>query len=124
MGKTTIVRTRSGVVRVSQILGGKVENAAGEHLGKIEDLVIDHLQGRVAYAILSFGGFLGVGNKLFAVPLPALSYRPTEDTFVLHVDKETLKHAPGFDKNQWPNMSDRTWGEEIYSHYGYSPYWE
>ena len=79
---------------------------------------------RVAYAILSFGGFLGVGNKFFAVPLPALSYRPTEDTFVLHVDKETLKRAPGFDKNQWPNMSDRTWGEEIYSHYGYSPYWE
>ena len=112
------------VLSSSRICKDHVKNAAGENLGKIEDLVIDHLQGRVAYAILSFGGFLGVGNKLFAVPLPALSYRPTEDTFVLHVDKETLKRAPGFDLNQWPNMSDRAWGEEIYSHYGYSPYWE
>lgn len=124
MGRTSIVRTRSGVVRASQIVGCRVENAAGEHLGAIEDLVIDHLQGRVAYAVLSFGGILGFGNKLFAVPLPALSYRPTEDTFVLHVDKETLKGAPGFDKDAWPNMSNRAWGEDIYAHYGYSPYWE
>jgi hypothetical protein len=124
MGKTSIVRKRSGVVRVSQIFGGRVESADGEHLGKIEDLAIDHLQGRVAYAILSFSEGLGLGNKLFAAPLPALSYRPTEDTFVLHVDKETLKRAPGFERSQWPDMSDRAWGEEIYAHYGYSPYWE
>ncbi len=124
MGKTSIVRNRSGMLRSSDILGCKVENAAGEHLGKVEDLVVDPLQGRVAYAILSFGGFLGIGNKLFAVPLPALAYRAADKIFVLHVDKETLKRAPGFDKDQWPNLSDRAWGEEIYSHYGYSPYWE
>lgn len=123
MGKTSIVR-RSGVVRATQLLGCRVENAAGEHLGKLEDLVIDHLQGRVAYAILSFGGFLGLGNKLFAVPLPAMSYRATEQTCILHVDKDTLQRAPGFDVGQWPNMSDRAWGEGIYSHYGYAPYWE
>lgn len=116
--------TRSKVALASKVIGAKVESAAGEDLGKIEELVIDHLHGRVAYAILSFRGFLGIGNKFFAIPLPALSYRPSENLFVLHVDKETLKRAPGFDRAHWPDMSDRVWGEEVFSHYGYSPYWE
>ena len=84
------------------INGDKVINTAKEHLGKIEDLMIDLENGRVAYAVLSFGGFLGLGNKLFAVPWEALTVRPHEHSFVLNVSKETLEKAEGFDKDDWP----------------------
>jgi len=124
MGKTTFVRTRAGLLRVSAVLGCKVESPAGEDLGKIEDLVVDPLRGTLAYAVISFGGFLGVGNKLFAVPLPALYYRAEDAKFILYADKDTLKRAPGFEKDHWPNMNDRLWAEEICAHYGCPPYWE
>jgi hypothetical protein len=108
----------------------KVINMAGEHLGKIEDLMIDLENGRVAYAVLSFGGFLGLGNKLFAVPWEALSVRPHEHAFTLNVSKETLEKAEGFDKDNWPltceqlATSTHEWLGNIYICYGYKPYWE
>jgi primosomal protein N' len=108
----------------------KVINMAGEHLGKIEDLMIDLENGKVAYAVLSFGGFLGLGNKLFAVPWEALSVRPHEHAFALNVSKETLENAEGFDKDNWPltceqlATSTREWLGNIYTCYGYKPYWE
>jgi hypothetical protein len=108
----------------------KVINLSGEHLGKIEDLMIDLENGRVAYAILTFGGFLGFGNKLFAVPWEALSVRPLEHAFALNVSKETLEKAEGFDKDNWPltceqlATSTREWLGNIYTCYGYKPYWE
>jgi hypothetical protein len=112
------------------IHGDKVINMAGEHLGKIEDLMIDLENGRVAYAVLSFGGFLGLGNKLFAVPWEALSVRPHEHAFALDVSKEILEKAEGFDKDNWPltceqlATSTREWLANIYTCYGYKPYWE
>lgn len=123
MGRSTVVRARTGVAQASRILGWKVENLQGEALGKIEDLVIDLNEGRVAYAILSFGGFLGIGGKLFPVPLPALAMRAEDKKFILNIDRETLKGAPGFDPGTWPDMSDREWASGIYSYYGYPPYW-
>jgi uncharacterized protein YrrD len=112
-----------------KINGDKVINMAGEHLGKIEDLMIDLENGRVAYAVLSFGGFLGLGNKFFAVPWEALSVRPHEHSFVLNVSKEILEKAEGFDKDDWPvtceqlAISTREWLADIYTCYGCKSYW-
>jgi sporulation protein YlmC with PRC-barrel domain len=111
--------------RTSKLVGADVENMQGEDLGQIEDVVLDPQDGRVAYAVLSFGGFLGLGEKYFAIPWSALTAKAGDDnTLVLNVDKEKLKNAPGFDKNSWPNMADRTWGKEIHTYYGVAPYWE
>ncbi len=110
-------------VTAKKLIGEPVVNPKGESLGKIEDLVIDPKSGRVDYAVLSFGGFLGVGDKLFAVPIEAMRMSPEEERFVLDVDKERLKHAPGFDKNNWPDTSDRTFSTKVYKHYGYEPRW-
>jgi sporulation protein YlmC with PRC-barrel domain len=111
--------------RASKLIGTDVENAKGENLGKIEDVVLDPQDGRVAYAVLSFGGFLGLGEKYFAIPWSALTAKAGEDdTLILNVDQEKLKNAPGFNKSSWPNMADRTWGKEIHSYYGVAPYWE
>ncbi len=112
------------IYSADKMAGAKVRNPAGEDLGKIEDVMIDLGEGRIAYAVLSFGGFLGIGDKLFAIPWNALKLNPGEDEFILDVDKKVLEKAPGFDRNNWPDMADRRWGQQVYTYYGYRPYWE
>src|SRR3990172_4561231 len=97
---------RSRVLATTSIIGNKVINTSGEQLGTIKELMIDLEDGQIAYAVLSFGGFLGLGDKLFAIPLEALTFgsRSSEDqTVILDVDREVLKNAPGFDKDHWPD---------------------
>jgi sporulation protein YlmC with PRC-barrel domain len=112
------------VLRTKDINGDRVRNAAGEDLGKIEELVIDVNTGRVAYAVLSFGGILKMGNKLFAIPWQALGIDSENKQFILNVDKTRLENATGFDKDNWPDMANPTFGTTVYQHYGYKPYWE
>ena len=112
------------VLSSSSICSDHVTNAAGENLGKIEDLMIDLNTGRIAFAVLSFGGFLKMGTKLFAIPWEALKLNKEKKEFILHIDKSRLEKATGFDKDNWPDMADPTFGTTIYTHYGYKPYWE
>jgi uncharacterized protein YrrD len=106
-----------------EVIGRKVVNNQGENLGKVEEIMIDAVPGRVAYAVLSFGGFLGVGDKLFAVPWKSLNYDPQQQAFVINADKKVLEKAPGFDKNNWPDMADTNLRANIYSYYKAEPYW-
>ena len=106
------------------VIGSKVFNQQNEDLGKIEDLVIDADAGRIAYAVLSFGGFLGMGDKYFAIPWEAFRFNFPDKHAILNVDKKLLENAPGFNKDTWPNMTDSAWGNQIFKHYGYKPYWE
>ena len=108
----------------STLIGDSVKNTAGEDLGKIKDIMLDVDEGRIAYAVLSFGGFLGLGDKLFAVPWNALRLDAPDHSFIFDVDKETLKAAEGFDKDHWPDMTDPSWGARIHEYYGTRPYWE
>lgn len=113
------------VLQATTVLGNKVFNSAGEQLGNLKELVIDLEDGRIAYVVLSFGGFLGMGDKLFAIPWEALDLNPKDQTIILDVDKEILKEAPGFDKDHWPDNAqyEAGWLLDIYEYYGYSPYW-
>jgi sporulation protein YlmC with PRC-barrel domain len=104
-------------------MGDKVISTEGEDLGKFEDLMIDLAEGRIAYAALSFGGFLGMGDKLFAIPWKALTLRVHEHAFVLDIPKEVLENAVGFDKDNWPATSRESLSS-IYNYYGYQPYWQ
>ncbi|MGA2580149.1 MAG: PRC-barrel domain-containing protein [Bryobacteraceae bacterium] len=112
------------VLAASTLAGDSVQNSTGENLGKVDEIMIDIPTGRVAYAVLSFGGVLHMGNKLFAVPWSALKVDEDEKCFILDVDKNTLKSAPGFDKDNWPDMSNTTWRAEVFRYYGATPYWE
>jgi sporulation protein YlmC with PRC-barrel domain len=120
----TEVEHEPRVLSASTLSGDRVRNSEGEDLGTIEDIMLDYKNGRIAYAVLSFGGFMGLGNKLFAIPWSALELNTDEHKFILNVDKEKLETAEGFDKNNWPDMTSPEWGSRIYSHYGYRPYWE
>ena len=103
------------------LLGNDVNNKDGEDLGDIKEFMIDMASGKVAYAVLSYGGVLGLGDKLFAVPWPALKLDTVNKRFTLDVVKGILKDAPGFDKDKWPAMSDKTWAGGVHKFYG-TPY--
>ena len=106
------------IMAADTLEGDDVVNDAGENLGEIKHIMLDVPSGRVAYAVLSFGGFLGMGDKLFAIPWEALELDTENKCFVLNVDKEHLRQAPGFDKDHWPSMADQTWAVEIHRYYG------
>lgn len=98
--------------------GNDVYNRAGEDLGDIKEIMLDVASGKIAYAVLSFGSFLGFGEKLFAVPWQALQLDTENKRFILDIDKSRLENAPGFDKHDWPDMADETWARDIHNYYG------
>ena len=112
------------VMSASSLSSDSVRNKMGEGIGSITEIMIDMPSGHIAYAVLSFGGFLGMGNKLFAIPWEALALDEDERCFILDVDKRTLENAPGFDKDRRPDMADGSWGADIHNYYGRRPYWE
>ncbi len=101
-----------------------VVNPKGEDLGEIKDFMIDTENGRVVYAVLSFGGLWGLGDTLFALPMDALTVDTNKERFVTDLRKDQLKDAPGVDKNDWPRTTDRDFVTRVYTHYGYEPYYE
>lgn len=113
---------RSGELRAAgELSGSKVRNRSGEDLGSIEDFMLDMETGRVAYAVMSSGGALGFGSKLFAVPVEALQVDERGETFLLDIDKEALKEAPGFDREDWPDFADPALTAQIHSYYERRP---
>ena len=102
--------------------GNDVYNNKDEDLGDIKEIMLDVASGRVAYAVLSYGGFLGMGQKLFAVPWSALTLDTENKRFTLDVEKERLENAPGFDSDKWPDMADPSWQKEVHGYYGTQPY--
>ena len=109
------------VLSASILAGDRVRNSAEEDLGKVNAIMIDTHFGMVAYAVLSFGGFLGVGDKLFALPWSLLTVDEDKKCFVLDIDKKMLEKAPGFDKDRWPAMADAAWAAEVHLYYGIRP---
>lgn len=107
----------------SSITGTDVVNVQGDNLGDIKEIMIDLTTGRVSYVVLSFGGFLGIGEKYFAVPWEAFTIDTDNKQIILSVPKEKLDNAPGFDKDQWPTNADHDYITNVYNHYGYKPYW-
>jgi sporulation protein YlmC with PRC-barrel domain len=104
------------------LLGNDVYNLKDEDLGDVKEIMLDMRTGRVSYAVLSFGGFLGMGEKLFAVPWSALTLDTQNKRFTLDVEKDRLESAPGFNQDSWPNMADPTWEKGIHDYYGTKPY--
>jgi sporulation protein YlmC with PRC-barrel domain len=100
------------------LIGDDVHNLQDEILGDVKEIMIDMQTGRVSYAVLSFGGFLGLGEKLFAVPWSALKLNTVNKRFTLNVSLARLEEAPGFDKDSWPDMADPAWVQGVHDYYG------
>lgn len=106
------------VMGAETLIGNDVCDPTGESLGDIKEIMLDMRSGRIGYAVLAFGGFMGMGEKLFAVPWAALTLDTRNKRFTLNVEKERLKQAPGFNKDKWPDMADQAWENEVHA------YWE
>ena len=114
-------RTASGhtrVIRAAKVQGTSVTNRAHENLGTIRDVVLDKYDGVVRYAVLEFGGFLGLGSKLFALPWELLRYDEQVDAYVIDIDRQVLQNAPGFDSEHWPDMGAASYDSGLRRHYG------
>lgn len=112
------------VLAASTLEGDNVVALAdGNKLGDIKDIMIDMPTGRVAYAVLSVGGFLGIGEKLIAVPWRALRLDAANKRFTMEVTKEQVEKAEGFDKDRWPSMADERWATSLHDYYHAPYYW-
>jgi sporulation protein YlmC with PRC-barrel domain len=112
------------LLRSKTLFEYRVKSPQGEDLGKIEEVMIDMEIGRVAYAVLSFGGLWGLGSKWVPVPWDAVALRPDEKVLLLKIDKEKIEKAPNFEAATLPELANRQWGAVIHTYYGYPPYWE
>ncbi|NLP60272.1 PRC-barrel domain-containing protein [Paraburkholderia sacchari] len=112
------------VMAASTLEGDRVFSSDNQEIGKIKEIMLEVDSGRVAYAVMSSGGFLGIGDKLLALPWSALTLDTTNKCFLLNVSAERVKHAPGFDKDHWPAMADLEWRTTVHEYYGTPGYWE
>lgn len=99
------------VLSVQSLLGDNVRNPKGEDLGEIKDIMMNMRSGCIEYMVLKFGGFLGIGEKLFAIPFKAMKVDASKKVFILDIRKEFMENAPGFDKDHWPETNSRHWEE-------------
>ncbi len=116
------LRDQNPMLSTSSIHKTSIVNTKHEDLGSIKDIMIDMSSGEVVYVVVSFGGFLGIGDKLFAVPLEAFEIDTEHERFILDVSQEKLENAPGFDKDNWPSSPQTDFLDEVYAHYGYGSY--
>lgn len=123
-GAETAAGPGPDVMAASTLASDRVLSSDGEEVGKIKDIMLDVQGGRIAYAVMSSGGFLGIGDKLMAIPWSALTLDTNRKCFLLAMPADRVKNAPGFDKDHWPAMADRTWASSVHQYYGREPYWD
>jgi len=118
-----IESTNNSLIEASKVQGTAVYNPHGEKLGAIDDVMIDKRSGQAAYAIMSFGGFLGLGGDHYPIPWAKLKYDVNVGGFVVDIEPRVLEGAPAYAAGATPRWGDKTYEEEIHSHYGSPPYW-
>lgn len=118
-----LTREQGGVIAASKVKGTDVYNTSGDHLGSISDVVIEKVSGSAKYAVMSFGGFLGIGEDEHPIPWDKLTYSVEQDGYVVDIPKETLESAPRYEPGRHDQLHDRAFEERIYTHYGSVPYW-
>ena len=123
-GQSVATEETSDLISSDKVEGTAVYNHQGEKLGSIHTLMIDKISGKVAYAVMSFGGFLGIGDRYHPLPWSVLKYDTRQGGYAVGLDRRVLEGAPTYGSTETPNWSDRRWGEQVHKHYGVRPYWE
>lgn len=121
--ETSDARETRGLIASDKVEGTEVRNPDGEYLGTIDRVMIDKISGKVAYAVMSFGGFLGIGDRHHALPWSVLTYDTRLNSYVVALTKEQLEGAPTFDRSEDVDWEDRVWGQRLHDYYRAQPYW-
>jgi sporulation protein YlmC with PRC-barrel domain len=112
------------LIGADQVQGSTVYDTAGQRLGSVEDVMLDKVSGRVAYAVLSFGGFLGIGDRYYPLPWEKLRYDTGLSGYVVDIDRTMLEGAPSYADDEPASWSDRAWGDRVSNYYGARPFWD
>jgi hypothetical protein len=112
------------LIAAHQVQGTTVYNTELEKLGSVDDIMIDKASGRIAYAVLTFGGFLGIGDQFYPLPWEKLSYNTEMGGYIVDIDRATLEGAPSYADKAAASWDDASWGRDVYAHYGVHPYWD
>jgi hypothetical protein len=123
-GQSVATDETSDLISSDKVEGTAVYNRQGEKLGSIYTLMIDKISGKVVYAVMSFGGFLGIGDRYHPLPWSVLTYDTRQGGYAVDLDRSVLEGAPTYGSTETPNWADRRWGEQVHRHYGVRPYWE
>jgi len=113
----------STLISAEKVEGTPVRNLAGDKLGSIEDVMIDKRSGRVAYAVMSFGGFLGIGDRRHPLPWSVLKYDTNLNGYVVNLDKQQLENAPAYGVDERIDLADEEYGRRVHDYYRVPPYW-
>jgi len=116
-------RETSRLISASKVEGTSVYNRKGDKLGTVEDIMIDKYTGQVGYAVMSFGGFLGIGHRHHPLPWQVLDYDEQMGGYIVELDKKQLEGAPSYEADADPNWEDRDWGKKVHDYYNVPPYW-
>ena len=121
--KTVSTPDRHRLIPHTTLSTFKVENAAQENLGTLHDIVLDVVSGKIVYGILSYGGFLGLGDRHLAIPWSRLAVDEVNQRILVNIERETLENSPEYDHENPPDISDPSWGSKVHDHFGAPPYW-
>jgi sporulation protein YlmC with PRC-barrel domain len=116
--------TSGRLIAADQVEGTSIYNPAGESLGSVEDVLIDKVSGKIAYAVVGFGGFLGIGDRHYPLPGEKLKYDTSMGGFVVDLDRRVLEGAPSYATDETVGWEDPAWGKRVYDYYGARPYWD
>ena len=122
-GTTTDKRETVSLIGSDKVEGTAVYRSNGEKVGQIERVMIDKIGGKVAYAVMSFGGFMGIGEDYYPLPWSLLTYNPKLEGYEVNVSEQQLKGAPKYSKHENWDWSDRARGQKVFDYYGLTPYW-
>jgi len=111
------------LIASDRVIGTDVRRPDGSKVGRIERLMLDKVSGRVAYAVMSFGGFLGLGEDFYTLPWSVLRFAPEQDAYVLDLTEEQLRAAPARTPEGTDPAQDGAWEEQIHRYYDAAPYW-
>src|SRR6478672_634117 len=108
------------LISSEDVEGTEIYDMAGKHIGEVDHLIIDKLSGRVGYAVISFGGFMGLGHSHYPIPWSALNYDTSLGGFRTSITEQQLKDMPQFRDDSW---QDRDWETRTHQYYRARPYW-
>jgi PRC-barrel domain len=112
------------LISADQVSGTSVFDTQGEKLGTVDDVMIDKVSGRIAYAVLSFGGFLGIGDRHHPLPWGTLKYDPAMGGYIVGLDKRVLEGGPAYGDDERVAWDDQRWGRQVHDYYKTTPYWD
>jgi len=122
-GRTLDKRETGSLIGSDKVEGTPVYRSNGERIGQIERIMIDKISGKVAYAVMSFGGFMGIGEDYYPLPWSLLTYNPGFEGYEVNVSEQQLKGAPKYSKHESWDWADKARGQKVYDYYGVGPYW-